>query len=108
MAESARARAQSDNPSTSHEPSFLEFDDFALQTCDDADALNEVMRGYIALEKLVDPGAVNDSGDLALNRAELSALLRLLNEALSRRIDTVNAAAGTLRAALKAPKSTVS
>lgn len=104
MAKSARACAQSDNPSTSSEPSFLELDDLALQTCDDADALSEVMRGYIALEKLVDPSAVNDSEDVGPNRSELSALLRLLNEALTSRIVAVNKAADTLRAAVQVPR----
>lgn len=101
MAKSARACAQSDNPSTSSQPSFLELDDLALQTCDDADALNEVMRGYIALEKLVDPSAVNDSEDVGPARSELSALLRLLNEALTSRIVAVNSAADNLRVALQ-------
>lgn len=101
MAESARAHAQSDNPSTSPDLASPSLDDLALQTCDDADNLHEVMRAYTALEKLVDTAALNDCEDLATNRSELSALLRLLNEALMARIDTVNAAAGDLRRALQ-------
>jgi hypothetical protein len=104
MAESARAHAQSDNPSALPEPLFLELDDLALQACDDADALNEVMRGYIALEKLVDPSTVNDSEDVGPTRSELSALLRLLNEGLTNRIVAVNTAVDTLRAAVQVPK----
>ncbi|MGJ7525563.1 hypothetical protein [Variovorax sp. GB1P17] len=78
----------------------LTLDDLALQTCDDADSLNEVLRAYTAFEKLIEPGALNDSEALTPTRSELSALLRLLNEALMARIDAVNAAAGDLHRAL--------
>jgi hypothetical protein len=97
MAESAPAPAQSSALPAS--PSST-LDDLALQTCDDADTLHEVMRAYTALEKLVDTAALNDSDVLATSRTELSALLRLLNEALMARIGTVNAAAAALREAL--------
>ncbi|MNQ77351.1 hypothetical protein D3C85_922150 [compost metagenome] len=60
------------------------------------------MRAYTALEKLVDTSALNDSEELAPTRTELSALLRLLNEALVARIGAVNAAAGDMRRALMA------
>ncbi|QNK71208.1 hypothetical protein [Variovorax sp. PAMC26660] len=100
MAESARICVQSHDPSVSLEPSITTLDDLALQTCDDADSLNEVLRAYTAFEKLIEPGALNDSEALTPTRSELSALLRLLNEALVARIDAVNAAAGDLRRAL--------
>ncbi|WP_286185620.1 hypothetical protein [Acidovorax cavernicola] len=80
-------------------------DDLALQACDDADNLNAVMRAYTALEKLVDTGALNDSEEFAPTRTELSALLRLLNEALMTRIATVNTTAGAVRDALQAQPS---
>lgn len=75
--------------------------DLALQTCDDADHLNEVLRAYTALEKLVEPASLHDCETLAPTRTELSALLRLLNQALMFRIDTIHAAALTLRGAIE-------
>ena len=101
MAEFARACAQSRNPSVFPDPASPDLDDLALQTCDDADSLNEVRLAYTAFEKLIEPGAPNDSEALTPTRSELSALLRLLNEALVARIDTVNAAACDLRRALQ-------
>lgn len=101
MAKASRACAQSRNPSISPDLAFLGLDDLALQTCDDADSLNEVMRAYTAFEKLIEPGALNDSEALTPTRSELSALLRLLNEALVARIDAVNAAAGDVCRALQ-------
>ena len=101
MAESDRACAQPHNPSDCFDPASPTLDDLALQTCDDADSLNEVMRAYAAFEKLIEPGAPNDSEALTPTRSELSALLRLLNEALVARIDAVNAAAGDVHRALQ-------
>jgi len=102
MAESARASAQFDNLLASPEPSFTDLGTLAIQTCDDAENLNEVLRAYTAFEKLIETGAPNDSEALAPTRSELSALLGLLNEALVARIDAVNAAAGDMRRALMA------
>lgn len=99
MAESACICAQSHNPSASFEPACPDLDDFTLQACDAADSLNDVMRAYTAFEKLIEPGAPNDSEALTPTRSELSALLRLLNEALVARIDAVNVAAGDMRRA---------
>jgi len=79
MAESACIRAQSHAPSAFFNPESIDIDDLAIQTCDDADALHEVLRAYTALEKLVDTSALNDSEALTPHRTELSALLRLLN-----------------------------
>lgn len=95
MAESASTPAQSSAGSTS--PTL---DTLAIQTCDDAENLNEILRAYTAFEKLIETGAPNDSEALAPTRSELSALLSLLNEALVARIDAVNAAAGDMRRAL--------
>lgn len=95
MAESASTPAQSSAGSTS--PTL---DTLAIQTCDDAENLNEILRAYTAFEKLIETGVPNYSEVLALTRSELSALLGLLNEALVARIDAVNAAAGDMRRAL--------
>lgn len=83
------------------DPTSPTLDTLAIQTCDDAENLNEVLRAYIAFEKLIETGAPNDSEALAPTRSELSALLSLLNEALVARIDAVNAAAGDMRRALQ-------
>ncbi|RUR67282.1 hypothetical protein EJP67_09420 [Variovorax guangxiensis] len=96
MAESASASAQSSARSTSST-----LDDLALQACDDADTLNDVMRAYAALRKLVDTSALNDSEELTPSRTELSALLGVLNDALTARIDTVNGATSAVREALR-------
>jgi hypothetical protein len=100
MAESHRADAQFRNPSTSFDPALPTLDTLALQTCDEAENLNEILRAYTAFEKLIEPGAPNDSEVLTPTRSELSALLSLLNEALVARIGAVNVAAGDLRRAL--------
>jgi hypothetical protein len=96
MAESVSTSAQSGAGSTS--PTL---DTLAIQTCDDAENLNEVLLAYTAFEKLIEPGAPNDSEALAPTRSELSALLSLINEALVARIGAVNAAAGDVRRALQ-------
>ena len=99
MAESASAQT-----SSAHSTSPT-LDDLAIQTCDDADSLNEVLRAYTAFEKLIEPGAPEDSESLTPTRSELSALLRLLNEALVARIDAVNAAAADVRRVLQGSSS---
>ena len=101
MAQAAPAQAQSRPDTPSSDLGSSNLDDLALQACDDADTLNEVLRAYTALERLVDTSALNDSESLATNRTELSALLRLLNEALLVRIDTVNGATSAVREALR-------
>lgn len=100
MAASARVSAQSCAP----DPTFPDLDDLALQACDDADNLNDVMRAYAALRKLVDTSALNDSEELTPSRTELSALLGVLNDALTARIDAINLAAGAVREALQGRK----
>ena len=92
MAESASTPVQSRAG-----PASPTLDTLAIQTCDNADCLNEVLRAYTAFEKLIELGAPNDSEVLTPTRSELSALLGLLNEALVARIDAVNAAAGDVR-----------
>lgn len=101
MVESACACAQSRISSDFLDPASLTLDDLALQACDDADTLNEVLRAYTALAKLVDTSAPNDSEALTPTRTELSALLGLLNDALLTRIDTVNGATSAVREALR-------
>ncbi|NVM91933.1 hypothetical protein FHT32_005615 [Variovorax sp. SG517] len=104
MAESASACAQDRARSTPFESASPNLDDLALQACDDADNLNDVMRAYAALRKLVDTSALNDSEELTPSRTELSALLGVLNDALTARIDAINLAAGAVREALQGRK----
>ena len=99
MAQAAPASAQS-----SACPTSPNLDDLALQACDDVDNLNDVMRAYAALRKLVDTSALNDSEELTPSRTELSALLGVLNDALTARIDAINLAAGAVREALQGSK----
>jgi len=101
MAASARALAQSPPRSVCFDPASCDLDALALQARDDADNLNDVVRAYTAFEKLIDPSALNDSEVLTPSRTELSALLRLLNDALRVRIDTVNVATGAVHEALQ-------
>lgn len=104
MAESASASAQSSARSASTDLAPPNLDDLALQACDDAENLNDVMRAYAALRKLVDTSALNDSEELTPSRTELSALLGVLNDALTARIDAINLAAGAVREALQGRK----
>ncbi|WP_418119153.1 hypothetical protein [Variovorax sp. 350MFTsu5.1] len=99
MAQAAPASAQSCAC-----PASPNLDDLALQACDDADNLNDVIRAYAALRKLVDTSALNDSEELTPSRTELSALLGVLNDALTARIDAINLAAGAVREALQGRK----
>jgi len=101
MTASHCAPAQSQRHPAHVDPASPELDALALQASDDADTLNDAMRAYTALEKLIDPSALNDSEVLTPSRTELSALLRLLNDALRVRIDTVNAATGAVHEALQ-------
>jgi hypothetical protein len=101
MAVSRRAHAQSQHAPNHVDAASPDLDELALQACDDADNLNDVMRAYTALEKLIDPVALADSEVLPTSRTELSALLRLLNGALLDRIGTVNAATGAVHEALQ-------
>ncbi|MBN8756199.1 MULTISPECIES: hypothetical protein [Variovorax] len=85
-------------------PASPNLDDLALQACDDAENLNDVMRAYAALRKLVDTSALNDSEVLTPSRTELSALLGVLNDAMTVRIDAISLAAGAVREALQGRK----
>jgi hypothetical protein len=73
---------------------------FALQACDDADSLREVLRAYACLEKLIAPLELGDTEQINSTRSELSALLRLVNEEMGRRVEVVDETAHAMRAAL--------
>jgi hypothetical protein len=89
MAASARASAHVHSLPESSEAASVE--SLALQACDDIDSLHAVHRAYACLEKLIVPQRVNDSEEVYPTRAELGALVRLVNEELQRRIEAAEA-----------------
>ncbi|QNK65397.1 hypothetical protein [Variovorax sp. PAMC26660] len=58
-----------------------------------------MQRAYACLEKLIAPQHVNDTEEVCPTRTELSALVRLVNEELQRRINTAEVTIQALRAA---------
>ncbi|QSI30423.1 hypothetical protein GNX71_12835 [Variovorax sp. RKNM96] len=72
----------------------------ALRACDDIDSLHDVRLAYACIEKLVVPQHPGDSEDVHPIRTELSALMRLVNEELQRRIETTEATMQSLRLAV--------
>ncbi|UVH59301.1 hypothetical protein NWF24_07780 [Variovorax paradoxus] len=96
MAASARASAHVHSLPESSEAASVE--SLVLQVCDDIDSLHAVHRAYACLEKLIVPQRVNDSEEVYSTRAELGALVRLVNEELQRRVETAEATIQSLRA----------
>jgi hypothetical protein len=72
----------------------------ALQACDNIDNLHDVRLAYACIEQLVVPQHASDSDDAHPIRTELSALMRLVNEELQRRIETTEATMRSLRLAV--------
>ncbi|SDZ17112.1 hypothetical protein SAMN05518669_1231 [Variovorax sp. YR634] len=81
---------------SAHVPPFPEsseavsVESLALQACDDIDSLHAVHRAYACLEKLIVPQGVNDTEEVYPTRTELSALVRVVNEELQRRIEAAD------------------
>ncbi len=98
MAVSARASAHVSPFPESPEAASVE--SLALQACDDIDNLHELQRAYAGLEKLIVSQSVNDTEEIYPTRTELGALVRVVNEELKRRIETVDTALQSLRTAL--------
>lgn len=73
----------------------------ALQAGDEIDNLRDVQRAYVGLEKLLFPRGANDTEEIYPTRTELSALVRLVNDALQQRIDTVDTTVQSVRAAMQ-------
>jgi hypothetical protein len=73
----------------------------ALQADDDIESIREVHCALEGLEKLIAPQRVNDCEEIYPTRSELSALVRLVNDALQRRIDAAQATVQAMRAALR-------
>ena len=72
----------------------------ALRACDHIDSLHDVRLAYACIEKLVVPQHVSEPEDVHPIRTELSALMRLVNEELQRRIETTEATMQSLRLAM--------
>ncbi|WP_234382350.1 MULTISPECIES: hypothetical protein [unclassified Variovorax] len=86
-------------------PSFSETsaESLTLQACDEVDALHELQSAYTGLEKLIASQHSNDTEEICTTRTELSALVRVVNEELQRRIRAADLTLQTLRIALVAP-----
>ena len=104
MAVSPSATAQSSSCSDvdgiAFDPEQNTAESLALQACDDNDSLREVFCAYACLEKLIVPSQVSDTEELNPTRSELSALVRVINEELSRRIESADKTAQAMRAML--------
>jgi len=87
-------------PSVPESSETVSAESLALQACDDIDSLQEVQRAYAGLEKLIVPQGVNDTEEVYPTRTELSALVRVVNEELQRRIETADSTMQLLRVAL--------
>ncbi|MGJ7532689.1 MULTISPECIES: hypothetical protein [unclassified Variovorax] len=96
----AFARASAHVSSLPESPEATSVESLALQACDDIDSLHEVQRAYAGLEKLIVPQGVNDTEEVYPTRTELSALVRVVNEELQRRIEAAEATIQSWRAAL--------
>jgi hypothetical protein len=104
MAAPLNAKAQSSNRSNGHgiafDPEQPTVETLALQVCDDTDSLRDVHSAYACLEKLIVSPEPGDAEELSPTRNELSALVRVVNEELSRRIESVDKAVQAMRAAM--------
>ena len=89
-----------------HIPSFpesfetIDAESLALQACDDIDSLHVVHNAYACLDKLIVQQRVEDTEEVYPTRTELSALVRLVNEELQRRIEAAAATMQSLRGLL--------
>jgi hypothetical protein len=87
-------------PSRPGSSETLSAESLALQACDDVDSLRVVQRAYACLEKLIVPQRVNDAEEVYPSRAELGALVGLVNDELQRRIEAADITIQSLRVAL--------
>lgn len=70
---------------------------FALQAGDDIASIRDVHCAYACIEKLIAVQHVNDCEELSPTRSELSALVRLINDELHRRIEAAESTIVSLR-----------
>ncbi|WP_454907582.1 hypothetical protein [Variovorax gossypii] len=90
---------------STHAPSFPETsaESLTLQACDEIDSLHELQSAYAGLEKLIASQHLNDTEEISPTRTELSALVRVVNEELRRRIGAADLTLQSLWVALTAP-----
>jgi hypothetical protein len=104
MAAPLNANSQSSIASNGHgiafDPEQPTVETLALQVCDDTDSLRDVHSAYACLEKLIVSPEPGDAEEPSPTRNELSALVRVVNEELSRRIESVDKAVQAMRAAM--------
>ncbi|MBB4224681.1 hypothetical protein [Variovorax guangxiensis] len=100
MAASPRASARVSSFPDSSESTGVE--SLTLQACDDIDSLHELRQAYAGLEKLIVPQRVDDTEEICSSRSELSALVRVVNDELRRRIEAAEGTLRSLRAAVAA------
>ncbi|MBN8758321.1 MULTISPECIES: hypothetical protein [Variovorax] len=81
-------------------PAHVCVESLALKACDDVDSFHAVHLAYACLEKLIVPQRVSDPEEIYPTRTELGALMRLVNEELQRRIETVEATVQSWRVAV--------
>ncbi|RQO62753.1 hypothetical protein DBV14_03595 [Variovorax sp. KBW07] len=94
------ARSSAHTPSLPESSEAASVESLVLQACDDIDSLHVVRRAYACLEKLIVPQHVNETEEVYPTRAELGALVRLVNEELQRCIETVDTTIQALRVGL--------
>jgi 5-bromo-4-chloroindolyl phosphate hydrolysis protein len=84
---------------SAHAPSFPETsaESLTLQACDEIDSLHELQNAYAGLEKLIATQHLNDAEEISPTRTELSALVRVVNEELRRRIGAADRTLQSLR-----------
>jgi hypothetical protein len=78
----------------------LDAEFLAIDACDEADSLRELLSAYTCIEKLVQPVEFSDT-DLNPTGAELSALVRVVNEEMERRIDSIDKTLQSMRSVLE-------
>jgi len=115
MASSARAPTHapapgiaSDNQAPHHPPNLSALphpqaraaSSWAVEVCDEMAKLKDVLQAYVGLEKLLSPAKIGDCSEVAPQRHELGALLRLVNEALALRLEGADATVSSLRETL--------
>lgn len=84
----------------SRPPSDSDPEALAIQACDNTESLRELLSAYACLEKLIEPVELGDTDQVNPTRTELSALVRLVNEEMQRRIDSIDTTLQSMRSAL--------
>ena len=74
----------------------------AVDAEDNAGELRTALQAYCAIEKLIACHGAQDNQGIVADRDEMSALLRLMNEHLAQRLDTLNTTLQALHSGLRA------